>query len=360
LASALLLVSIFGQAQSFSLNLSKTFTFESPASQASGEVLQQDQAPASLRAAGPIVFLTEPVLTVHGVCPSSGVPSRTDAWAPTSVTTRQEFDDLMNIVVSGKEAGSGVRQSVATLYAAYKHSNPTRKELSFGNLRKLYLEGGTGGYTLNGVALAEVFDEPLYLSTVREGFKVKVTFLETVLVSRGKPVISSKRAVVHDWTKRIPLVAQILKKQDSIGSVKPVVYDLIEARGRTDLRLQEELVFLWSPDPTKRSQIRETPLLPPSPVPIEVKGDTALMASTPFSTRVIDVQYRGLQGGVDSLIGKVILQILYIRDRSKHLLLGGFVIVSRPDGEYEFYLVPIGLLKDVIIEAEYPTSGARE
>lgn len=358
LVSATLLLSIFGQAQGFSFNLFETFTFETLVSQASGEVLQQ--APASLRAAGPTFSLTEPVLTADGVCPSSGESSRTDAWARTTVITRQEFDELMNIVVPGNEADNGVRQNVARMCAADKHSKPMPKKLSFGNLHKLYLEGGAGRYTLNGIGLAEVSGEPVYLRTAREEFKVRVTFLETVLVSQGGPVSSSKGALVQDWARRIPLVAQILKERDSIGSMKPVVYDLIEPQGRADLRLQEELVFLWSADQTKRTQVGDTSLLPPSAVPGQVKGDTALMAPSPFSKQAIDVQYRGLQGGFDSLLGKVILQILYIRDRSKHLVLGGFVIVSKPDGKYEFYLVPMGLLKDIIIEAEEQARETRE
>jgi hypothetical protein len=48
-----------------------------------------------------------------------------------------------------------------------------------------------------------------------------------------------------------------------------------------------------------------------------------------FPGQVVDVQCRGLKGGVDQLIGKIFLQILYIREKSKHFLLGGFVIVSK-------------------------------
>lgn len=117
LISAVLLVSIFGQAQSSSLSVSETLGLESPVSQAPGEILQQEQAPIRLRTAGPTVALTEPVLTVHGVCPSSGESSKMDAAACATVVTRQEFDELMNIVAPGKKADSGMRQNVAKMYA---------------------------------------------------------------------------------------------------------------------------------------------------------------------------------------------------------------------------------------------------
>lgn len=209
----------------------------------------------------------------------------------------------------------------------------TAKKLSFGNLRKLSLKGGNGRYTLNGVELPRIDTKSICLRTLNQSYKVRATFLKTVLISRGRPISSGDKTQVRDWAQSVPLVAEILKKQDSIGSLKPVVYDLIEPRYRTDLRLQEELVFLWSADPSERSTI----------------GNTTLMPPMPFPGRLIDVQYRGLKGSTDQLIGKIILQILYVKDHDKPSMLGAFVIVSKPSGDFEFYLLPRSLLDQIVI-----------
>lgn len=212
----------------------------------------------------------------------------------------------------------------------------TRKKMSFGNLRKLTLEGGHGHYILNNVELLEVSTQSVDLSTADQAFKVRVTLLKSILVSLGQAADVSNKSLLQSWKERIPLVSKILQKHDSFGSIKPLIYDLIEPKGRSDLGLQEELIVLWSADPLKRSKI----------------GDTTLMPPMSFPGQVVDVQYRGLKGGVDQLIGKIVLQILYIRETSKHFLLGGFVIVSRPNGDYEFYLVPRGLLQSIVIETK--------
>ena len=39
----------------------------------------------------------------------------------------------------------------------------------------------------------------------------------------------------------------------------------------------------------------------------------------------------------------------HIRDHFKHYLLGAFVIVSKPNGEYEFYQLPDSLLQQIVI-----------
>ena len=223
-------------------------------------------------------------------------------------------------------------------------------KLSFGNLRKLNLEGGAGRYTLNGVELVKLDDRPMLLSDAEQRIKVRATFLETVKVSGGEAVYGSKKALVEDWAKRIPVVAEILKKKDSTGSLKPVVYDLLEPENRKDFKLQEELVLLWSADRMKVGRIGDTTLMPPASFPIRIEGDISLMTPIQFSDRVVDVQYRGRNGGTDSLIPKIILQILYIRDGLKRILLGGFVIVSKSDGEFEFYLVPKTLLDEIVID----------
>lgn len=209
-----------------------------------------------------------------------------------------------------------------------------RKKLSFGNLRKLNFEGGAGQYTLNGIHLPRVLADSISMNTADESINVRATFLPRVLVALGQAVNGRDKTLLSQWRIKIPLVSNILKKHDSFGSVEPVIYDLIEPKDRKDLKLQEELVVLWSADPLKRSKI----------------GDTTLMPPMSFPGQVIDVQYRGLKGGANQLIGKIILQILYIREKSKHFLLGGFVIVSKPNGDYEFYVVPTELLKLIIVE----------
>ncbi len=214
----------------------------------------------------------------------------------------------------------------------------TRKKLSFGNLRKLNLAGGAGQYALNGIQLSRVLTDSIAMSTADQSIKVRATVLQSVLVALGQPVHDSDKPLLRQWRTEIPLVSDILKKHDSFGSVKPVAYDLLEPKDRKDLKLQEELVVLWSADPLKRRKV----------------GDTTLMPPMSFPGQVIDVQYRGLKGGANQLIGKIILQILYIREKSKHFLLGGFVIVSKPNGDYEFYLVSMELLQRIIIE---PDSG---
>jgi hypothetical protein len=134
-------------------------------------------------------------------------------------------------------------------------------------------------------------------------------------------------------------VAKILGEQDSIGSMKPVIYDLVEPKGRQNFELQEEIVLLWSADPADRSKIGDTSLLPP----------------VTFPGQLVDVQYRGLKASADRLVGKIILQILYVRDQGRPAVLGAFVIVSKPSGDYEFYLVPHSLLDRILMR----TTGSR-
>jgi hypothetical protein len=126
----------------------------------------------------------------------------------------------------------------------------------------------------------------------------------------------------------------MLARQDDIASVKLVHYSLLEPRGRTDLELQEELVFLWSSNPDDSRKI----------------GDTGLMPPVHFPGELSDIQYRGMKPAADKLFGKIVLQILYLKDQSRPFVLGGFVIVSRPSGEYEFYGVPMELLRSIIVE----------
>lgn len=212
------------------------------------------------------------------------------------------------------------------------------KKLSFGNLRKLNLQGGNGHYTLNNVELPTVSSDCVELITADRAYKVRATFLKTVLISKSRPVNLANQDLVRTWAREIPLVAHILSEQDSLGSMKPVVYDLAEPRGMQDLQLQEELVLLWSADPADESKIGETRLLPPMP----------------FPGQIVDVQYRGIKGAGDRLVGKIILQILYIRDKGRPATLGAFAIVSKPSGDFEFYLVPRSLLDQIVIGGKQP------
>jgi hypothetical protein len=210
------------------------------------------------------------------------------------------------------------------------------KKLSFGNLRKLNFKGGNGRYTLNDVELPLVSSDAVDLATANQCFRVRATFLKTVLISKSRPVNTDNQDVLRAWAQEIPLVAHILAEQDVLGSMKPVVYDLIEPKGKKDLQLQEELVLLWSADPSDDRKI----------------GDTQLRPAMPFPGQLVDVQYRGIKGAAKQLVGKIILQILYIRDQGHPATLGAFVIISKPSGDYEFYLVPRSLLDQIVISGK--------
>jgi len=206
--------------------------------------------------------------------------------------------------------------------------------LVFGNLRKLVLEGGSGPWTLNGYWLAKISDAPFSLSTSGMQYRVQVSFETTVMISSALPAGPRSKSLLDRWASENPALRRVLARQDDIASVKLVRYGLIQPRGRTDLQLQEELVFLWSSNPDDSGKIGDTSLLPP----------------VDFPGRLSDIQYRGIKHPAGALFGKIVLQILYVRDQSRSFLLGGFVIASRPTGEYEFYLVPMDVLRSVIVE----------
>ena len=210
----------------------------------------------------------------------------------------------------------------------------TPNKLPFGNLRKLLLKGTSHQYSLNGFPLARLPDGSIYLSTPDQHYQVQVTFFKTVLISKTRPIDRKNKALLQSWAKDIPLVRQILDGWDSIGSLKPVRYSLIEPTGQKNVQLQEELVYLWSSDPRDSGRI----------------GDTSLMPPVDFSGQITDIQYRGVRQSAGEWFGKIVLQILYIKDQSKPALLGGFVIVSKPNGEYEPYWVPMELLRNIVLE----------
>ena len=141
-------------------------------------------------------------------------------------------------------------------------------------------------------------------------------------------------ALFETWAKDTPRLAEILQKPDAIAAVTAVVYTLTEPRNRDDLQMQEELVYLWSSDPDDKDKI----------------GDTSLLPAFSFPGKLLDIQYRGLNRPTGILFGKIILQILHIREGPRHWPLGGFVIVSKPRGEYEFYLVPRSLLGRLLVD----------
>jgi hypothetical protein len=153
-------------------------------------------------------------------------------------------------------------------------------------------------------------------------------------MSSALPAGTRSKSRLDRWASENPALQRVLARQDDTASVKLVHYYLIQPRGRTDLQLQEELVFLWSSNPDDSSKIGDTSLLPP----------------VDFPGRLSDIQYRGIRHSAGRLFGKIVLQILYLRDQSRPFLLGGFVIASWPTGEYEFYLVPMELLRNIIVE----------
>lgn len=65
--------------------------------------------PSKGKAAG-TVSLTEPVLTIHGACEK-------EEKACATVVTRQEFDELMEVVAPGAKSNPGARQNAARTYA---------------------------------------------------------------------------------------------------------------------------------------------------------------------------------------------------------------------------------------------------
>jgi hypothetical protein len=212
------------------------------------------------------------------------------------------------------------------------------KKLSFGNLRKLTFKGGNGHYTLNNTELPPISSDAVELNTANRSFRVRATLLKTVLLSKSQPINTANQDLLREWAQEVPLIAHILTQKDSIGSMKPVVYDLLEPKGKKGLQLQEELVLLWSADPDDDSRI----------------GDTELRPPMSFPGHVVDVQYRGIRDGSRQLVGKIILQILYIRDQGHPATLGAFVIVSKPSGDFEFYAVPRKLLDQIVISKENP------
>jgi hypothetical protein len=204
---------------------------------------------------------------------------------------------------------------------------------SSGNLRNLTLEGGSGQYVLNGTKLPRISADAVCLNTEDLSHTICITFLETVLLSKGKPIDSRKKDLVSKWSEDIPLVGQILKQQDAIASLKPLAYTLIAPKDGKGLQLREQLTLLWSANPADSKKI----------------GNTGFGPLMQLSEPMVDVQYRGLIAPSDHLIAKIMLQILYIEDGGKWMSLGAFVIVSTQDGQFEFYLVPRELLDQIVI-----------
>ncbi len=217
--------------------------------------------------------------------------------------------------------------------------------LSFGNLRRLNFDGRNGRYTLNGTELSKVLSDSIHLDVpdhdvpdhdaAERLYRVRVTFLKTVLLYGGEAVIRENQPLLQSWAGEIPLVSRILKSGDMFGSIKPILYELVEPRPRSDLQLQEELVLLWSTNPLDKNKI----------------GYPDLVPSTPFLEPIADIQYRGHKGHVTQLTGKALLQILYVKDRGVPHTLGAFVIVSKMNGQYEFYRVPRTCLDQIMVAA---------
>lgn len=203
----------------------------------------------------------------------------------------------------------------------------------FGNLRRLNFVIKNGHYILNDIALERMSGDSVEFATGDQSCEVRVVFLETVLVSKGEPVSPSNRDLLTKWSESIPLVSDILRQKDALGSLKPLVYTLIVPKGRKDLQLREQLTLLWSADPVDQTEV----------------GHTGFGPTMQFSQQLIDVQYRDISVPTDHLISKVNLQILYVQHGRRWMTLGAFVIASKSSGDYEFYVVPSSLLDRIVI-----------
>ena len=223
---------------------------------------------------------------------------------------------------------TGDGHSVAAADAALTDQKPV-----FGKLGKVSISGGDGHYVLNGSDLLPVNSSSVDMQT-RDGiYKVRVSLLKTVSVSKGLPADPADKGLVEKWVHYVPLIQEILGKEDAIGSLKPVAYDLLAPKEKKGIELREEVLLLWSADPAETQKLGVATLHPP----------------LPFREQIIDVQYRGLSGDVQQLHGKAMLQVLFLQDHGEHFLLGGFVIVSKASGDFEFYLVPRPVLDQIVV-----------
>jgi hypothetical protein len=217
-----------------------------------------------------------------------------------------------------------------------KHPGQDKRHL-FGNLRRFNFVVKNGHYILNEITLERMSGDSADFATGDQSCKVRVAFLETVLVSKGEPVSPSKRDLLTEWSESIPLVSEILKQKDALGSLKPLVYTLIAPKGQKDLQLREQLTLLWSADPVDKAAVGHTGFGPP----MRLAGQLS------------DVQYRDLSVSLGHSISKIMLQILYIEDGGQWKTLGSFVIGSKPNGDYEFYLVPRSLLDQIVVNTNH-------
>jgi len=216
-----------------------------------------------------------------------------------------------------------------------KQDQPDEKrDLPFGNLRKLNLAGIGDRLVLNGIELEKITSDSINLESAKQEFQVRATFLKTAMVKDGEAVDSRDKEVLDIWSRCIPEVARVLRNKDSLGSLKPIIYELIEPKERTDLQIREELVLLYGSDPENDPKVGEVSLLP----------------AKPFPGQVTDIQYRvpRLRGG--RLSTKIKLQILFVQDESRPTILVAWVIVSKPSGEYEFYRLPQGSLDAILLD----------
>src|SRR5262245_59785935 len=81
-------------------------------------------------------------------------------------------------------------------------------------------------------------------------------------------------------------------------------------------------------------------------------GKTGFGPPIQLAGRLGDVQYRNLSVAPSPSLSKIMLQILYIRAGVRWMTLGAFVIASKADGEFEFYLVPRSLVDQIVISKD--------
>ena len=205
----------------------------------------------------------------------------------------------------------------------------------FGNLSNLTFDSSDHRSALNGFWLPLISSPSVQVQGGTTDYKARITFLKTIRLSQGKSQDAADRALLDNWIQSIPLVAQTLKKQDWIASLEPVIYDLLESKVREGLELQEAIATLWTDNPADAADIGNPRVFPP------VKF---------IDNQLVDIQYRGLKNAANQLFTKLVLQVLYILDHKHRVRIGAFLIVSRPDGSFQFYLIPDVLLADIIAD----------
>jgi hypothetical protein len=116
MACALVVISVAASAQGSSVGAPYISAHGQQIQEASGDVAQKKQVGQEPRQEQTAVTVTDPVLTIRGVCSTAGTSSERSGGACTTVISRKEFEELMAIVAPGRKADAGTRQNVAKMY----------------------------------------------------------------------------------------------------------------------------------------------------------------------------------------------------------------------------------------------------